>query len=80
VSKKAQGQGIGRSLLREASANIKKETGDENFYLYVLTDNDTAIGFYQRLGGKIIERETHPNPGGEGSSDVYKIAWEASVN
>lgn len=75
VSKESQGLGIGRSLLREASANIKEESKAAHFYLYVLTDNEQAISFYQKSGGEIVDREILENPGGSGRSEVFKVAW-----
>lgn len=75
VRSSAKGLGIGRSLMREASANIKKEASAEKFYLYVFTDNTGAIKFYERTGGQLVGKELHKNPGGEGHSEVYVYAW-----
>ncbi len=46
VAPEARGQGIGRVLLER----IRSDAGDSDVWLHVSSDNDRAIGAYQKLG------------------------------
>ena len=51
VLRHAQGAGVGRALLR-ASARVLKAQGAGSLMLFVLTRNERARGFYERMGGE----------------------------
>jgi ribosomal protein S18 acetylase RimI-like enzyme len=51
VLRQAQGAGVGRALLR-ASARVLRAEGAKSLMLFVLTRNEHARGFYERLGGE----------------------------
>jgi ribosomal protein S18 acetylase RimI-like enzyme len=51
VLRQAQGAGVGRALLR-ASARVLKAQGAGSLMLFVLTRNERARGFYERMGGE----------------------------
>ncbi|HLY80190.1 MAG TPA: GNAT family N-acetyltransferase [Caulobacteraceae bacterium] len=51
VLRQAQGAGVGRALLRSAARVLQAE-GAKSLMLFVLTRNDHARGFYERLGGE----------------------------
>jgi ribosomal protein S18 acetylase RimI-like enzyme len=51
VLRQAQGAGVGRALLRGA-ARVLKAQGASSLMLFVLTRNEPARGFYERLGGE----------------------------
>jgi ribosomal protein S18 acetylase RimI-like enzyme len=51
VVRAAQGAGVGRALL-QAAARVLKAEGAASLMLFVLSRNDAARGFYERLGGE----------------------------
>jgi ribosomal protein S18 acetylase RimI-like enzyme len=51
VLRSAQGAGVGRALLVSAARVLKAE-GAMSLLLFVLTRNDKARGFYERMGGE----------------------------
>ncbi|HZZ88497.1 MAG TPA: GNAT family N-acetyltransferase [Caulobacteraceae bacterium] len=51
VLRAAQGAGVGRALLRGAARVLQAE-GAASLMLFVLTRNERARGFYERLGGE----------------------------
>jgi ribosomal protein S18 acetylase RimI-like enzyme len=51
VLREAQGAGVGRALLR-ASARVLRAEGAKSLMLFVLSRNEHARGFYERLGGE----------------------------
>ena len=51
VLRQAQGAGVGRALLR-ATARVLKAEGAKSLMLFVLSRNEHARGFYERLGGE----------------------------
>ncbi len=51
-----RGQGIGRELVRAMAIQLR-QAGCKRMGLWVLTENKSARGFYERLGGKVsVER------------------------
>jgi len=54
VGAAARGRGTGRALMRAMAADLL-ERGLSPAFLCVLVGNDGAIGFYERLGGRLAE-------------------------
>ena len=69
------GQGIGRELFRQAAQWVYQQSQDRSMYLWVLTKNQGAIGFYDKLGGIGREIEDWKMPGG-GTTDLIRYVWE----
>jgi ribosomal protein S18 acetylase RimI-like enzyme len=68
VVRAAQGAGVGRALLK-ASARVLKAEGAKSLMLFVLSRNEPARGFYERLGGDAFA-ETAAHGWGEGVSET----------
>jgi ribosomal protein S18 acetylase RimI-like enzyme len=68
VLRQAQGAGVGRALLR-ASARVLKAQGAGSLMLFVLTRNERARGFYERLGGEAFA-EVASHGWGEGLTET----------
>jgi ribosomal protein S18 acetylase RimI-like enzyme len=64
----AQGAGLGRALLK-ASARVLRAEGAKSLMLFVLSRNDRARGFYDRLGGEAFA-EAAAHGWGEGVSET----------
>ena len=50
-----QGLGFGRRLFQAARRDLG-EHGYHNMIVWALADNDRALGFYERMGGKVVRR------------------------
>jgi ribosomal protein S18 acetylase RimI-like enzyme len=51
VLRSAQGAGVGRALL-QAAARVLRAEGAKSLMLFVLSRNERARGFYERMGGE----------------------------
>jgi ribosomal protein S18 acetylase RimI-like enzyme len=68
VLRQAQGVGVGRALLR-GCARVLRAEGAKSLMLFVLTRNDPARGFYERLGGEAFA-EVASHGWGEGLTET----------
>lgn len=50
-----KGMGIGTQLMAKLAKEIVNQEFAQGFYLWVLTANPAAIGFYNRIGGSPLE-------------------------
>ncbi len=69
-----KGQGIGKRLMEEAAKWVREHYPDSGFYLWVYEDNQLARRFYEKMGGKNVEKHLHDNPGG-GASYALRYVW-----
>jgi ribosomal protein S18 acetylase RimI-like enzyme len=63
IAPEFQGLGFGRRLF-EAARNDLHDHGYGSVIVWALADNERAIGFYERLGGRLV-REAHERFGPE---------------
>lgn len=78
VGPEAKGQGIGRQLfgaVRDLSMRVSPGRG---LFLFVLKGNTAARTAYDRLGGRVVEALTKPEPDGQ-EHDVLRYAWSAET-
>ena len=68
VLRAAQGLGVGRALLA-AQARVLRAEGAKSLMLFVLSRNDAARGFYERLGGEAFA-EVASRGWGEGLTET----------
>lgn len=52
-----QGLGFGRRLFTTAKRDLA-QSGQTNMVVWVLSDNEPAVGFYRALGGRTVARST----------------------
>ena len=50
-----QGLGFGRRLFKSARQDLA-EHGYQNMIVWALADNERALGFYERMGGRVVRR------------------------
>ncbi len=50
-----QGLGFGRRLFQAVREDLA-EHGYQNMVVWALADNERAIGFYERMGGRVVRR------------------------
>ncbi|HLH12167.1 MAG TPA: GNAT family N-acetyltransferase [Methylovirgula sp.] len=55
IAPEFQGLGFGKRLFSAARKDLA-EHGYSSFLVWALADNEQALGFYRRLGGKIVRR------------------------
>jgi ribosomal protein S18 acetylase RimI-like enzyme len=68
VLRSAQGLGVGRALL-QAQARVLASEGAKSLMLFVLSRNERARGFYERLGGQAFA-EVASHGWGEGLTET----------
>ena len=68
VLRAAQRAGVGRALLK-ASARVLRAEGAKSLMLFVLSGNDRARGFYERMGGEAFA-EVASHGWGEGLTET----------
>jgi len=68
VVRAAQGVGVGRALLT-ASARVLRAEGARSLMIFVLSRNERARGFYERLGGEAFA-EVASRGWGEGLTET----------
>jgi ribosomal protein S18 acetylase RimI-like enzyme len=68
VLREAQGLGVGRALL-QGQARVLKAEGAKSLMLFVLSRNERARGFYERLGGEAFA-EVASHGWGEGLTET----------
>lgn len=59
-----QGRGLGKRLMSTAGAWVADRCPGMGLYLLVFDENRAARGFYDRLGGQVVERYAHRAPDG----------------
>lgn len=69
---KYQGKGIGRSLVKRVVEHLK-ENGYHSMLIWVLEENHSR-GFYEKMGGKEVDRKTLTISGKELTEIAY--GWE----
>ncbi|MFK7932993.1 MAG: N-acetyltransferase family protein [Saprospiraceae bacterium] len=69
-----KGRGLGRQLLERSLDWSFKNYPQQPMYLWVLTQNEKGIRFYERLGGKRVEQAIHHSPLGK-EVTVYRYVW-----
>jgi len=70
VLRDAQGEGVGRRLLQDAS-RVLQAAGARGLIIWVLAGNARARGFYERMGGVAAARRAGPGPGGRVNEVAY---------
>ena len=70
----AQGRGLGRRLMSEEVSWVLRQRPGSGLYLWVFEANHQARKFYERLQGRVVERQAQPAPGGAEVMAV-RYAW-----
>lgn len=72
VRKDAQGQGVGKDLMR-AGIDAMREKGFEKIFLLVATDNFPAKKMYEKLGFRFLQLHAHLIAGKEAEEWDYLL-------
>ena len=74
VDPKHQRTGIGHQFMKLAAECVLQNNDRPEMYLWVLTANDQAIKFYEKVGGVNAGSQLFKNPDGT-HSDVFRFHW-----
>jgi len=70
----ARSQGLGERLLRGAARRLAATGIDSGLPLWVFEANVSAVRFYRRLGGSVVERDSSEMPAAAGKP-VLRVHW-----
>ncbi|WP_232302608.1 GNAT family N-acetyltransferase [Elstera litoralis] len=74
VAPDGRGRGLGRQLLLKTAEHAQSLPDlDPSLWLWVLTKNARALGFYRALGGEIAETITEPLGGA--TVETHRLVW-----
>ena len=68
--------GMGRMLVGHLAQHLESRVPGQPVHLFVLAANVAAQGFYDRIGGRQVERDNHVTPDGS-SNPVIRYAWDS---
>ncbi len=68
------GRGLGKKLMQYAASRLAATVPTGEMYLWVLTSNEAAIGFYERLGGRPGRKEFHHFAAGN-TTEAIMMSW-----
>ncbi len=74
VLPQSRGQGVGERLLRGAARQFAVKGSKLGLHLWVFEANVAALRFYERLGGRIVERDKSHMPAA-GGKPVLRVHW-----
>lgn len=74
VLPQTRGQGVGERLLRGAAKKLAATGADTGLHLWVFEANIAALRFYQRLGGRVVEKDSAHMPAA-GGKPVLRVHW-----
>ena len=74
VLPRARGRGVGEKLLRRAASQFAAQGSQLGLHLWVFEANVAALRFYQRHGGRVVERKLSHMPAA-GGKPVLRVHW-----
>jgi len=69
-----RGQGSGARMMQDVAAQLASRYPGMGIHLWVFEANDAGLRFYERLGGKIVERDSSRIPAARGAT-VLRLHW-----
>jgi ribosomal protein S18 acetylase RimI-like enzyme len=74
VRPQARGQGIGEQLFRAVAGELSARACSPGLHLWVFEANAAGLRFYERLGGRVVERDSSKIPAAGGKA-VLRVHW-----
>jgi ribosomal protein S18 acetylase RimI-like enzyme len=74
VVPQARGQGIGELLFRFVVGQLSERNSSLGLHLWVFEANVSGLRFYERLGGRVVGRDTSEIPAAGGKA-VLRVHW-----
>lgn len=69
-----RGQGSGARMMRNVATELASRHPRMGIHLWVFEANEAGLRFYERLGGKVVERDTSRIPAARGAI-VLRLYW-----
>ena len=69
-------RGVGEKLLQSMVTQLAARNADSGLHLWVFEANVAALRFYNRLGGRVVEKKTSEIPAAGGKA-VLRVHWPA---
>lgn len=69
-----RGQGSGARMIRNVATLLASRHPGMGIHLWVFEANEAGLRFYERLGGKVVERDTSRIPAARGAT-VLRLHW-----
>lgn len=76
VLPRMRGRRIGERLLRSAARELVRRRAGGGLHLWVFEINEAGLRFYERLGGRVVERDVSRIPAA-GRKPVLRLHWPA---
>ena len=76
VSPNRKGAGIGRALMRDLGRRFAAAEPERPVHLFCLEANPAARGFYEAIGGQVVERTLSVEADGSSCADL-RILWRS---
>jgi ribosomal protein S18 acetylase RimI-like enzyme len=74
VRPQARGRGIGEQLFRSVVGELLAKASSSGLHLWVFEANVAGLRFYERLGGRVVERGRSKIPAAGGKT-VLRVHW-----
>jgi ribosomal protein S18 acetylase RimI-like enzyme len=71
-----RGQGVGEKLLQHVVAQLEARHPKSGLHLWVFEANIAALRFYNRLGGRVVEKHASQIPAAGGKPTLC-VHWPA---
>ncbi len=78
VLPQSRGQHVGERLLRGAARQLAAAGAGSGIHLWVFEANVAALRFYERLGGRVVERSNAHIPAA-GGKPVLRVHWPSAA-
>jgi ribosomal protein S18 acetylase RimI-like enzyme len=78
VRPQARGRGIGEQLLRSVAGDLSTRASSSGLHLWVFEANVAGVRFYERLGDRVVERDSSEIPAAGGKA-VLRVHWPTIV-
>jgi ribosomal protein S18 acetylase RimI-like enzyme len=75
VSPALRGHGLGERLLRAAAARLAEDGAKGGLHLWVFEANTAALRFYERLGGRVVERMVDKMAAAREGQTSLRVQW-----
>lgn len=69
-----RGQGSGARMIQNVATQLASRHPGMGIHLWVFEANEAGLRFYERLGGKIVERDSSRIPAARGAT-VLRLHW-----
>ena len=75
VSPAMRGHGLGEILLRAAASRLAEHGAQGGLHLWVFEANTAALRFYERLGGRVVERIVDKMAAAREGQTSLRVHW-----